>query len=69
MNGSSFWWFSGASVEELTRQLTAHPGARFEVHPTNDGRCLLFVKPQGTVSPDGGGGGINDSHLCPPDCG
>lgn len=63
-----FHWFQGASVEELTRQLVASPGCRLEVHA--EGQDLIFyVIPPGAVSAEGeGGGGINDSHICPPVC-
>lgn len=68
MSRPYFWW-QGASVEELTRQLTAHPGCRFEVRPQPGGGALLFVHPAGAVvAEDGGTGGINDTHECPPDC-
>ena len=62
-----FHWYEGASVEELTRQLVANPGARLEVH--QDGQDMfLHVVPAGAVSTEGGGGGINESHICPPVC-
>ena len=61
-----FHWFQGASVEELTRQLVANPGARLEVHQDGQDMTLLIVPP-GVVAE--GGGGIDDSHICPPDCG
>lgn len=62
-----YWWFQGASVEELTRQLVAKPGCRLEVHL--DGHLMsFFVVPVGGVIAEGGGGGIDDSHVCPPSC-
>lgn len=64
-----YYWWQGDSVEELTRQLVAHPGCRFEVRPQEGGGALMFVHPAwSVVAADGGGGGINDSHVCPPQC-
>lgn len=62
-----YWWFQGASVEELTRQLNAKPGARLEVHLAGH-LMSFFVVPAGAIRDASGGGGINDSHACPPDC-
>ena len=65
-----YWWFQGDSVRELTRQLAeAGAFARLEIHPVGDG-LKLFVIASGGVGADegGGGGGINDSHTCPPSC-
>lgn len=62
-----YWWFQGASVEELTRQLNAKPGARLEVY-LREHLMSFRVVGQGEVVAEGGGGGINDSHICPPVC-
>lgn len=64
-----YHWFQGESVDELTRQLTAHPGCRLEVHQA--GTAMVFVvKPAGEVTPESHElTHINDSHICPPDCG
>ena len=67
-----FWWFRGASVEELARRLErAGPSAcRLEVRISEDGKMTFRVVADGTTSlaaasvePD-----INESHPCPPDC-
>lgn len=62
-----FWWFQGKSVEELTEALiNAGSSARLEVHL--DGQDMtLHVVPLIALE-GGGGGGINDSHVCPPQC-
>lgn len=62
-----YWWFQGPSVEELTRQLNAKPGARLEVHLHEHLMSFRVVGP-GEIVTEGSGGGINDSHACPPDC-
>ena len=63
-----YWWFQGASVEELTARLTANPGARLEVHL--DGTKMTFVvKPVGEFTAQSFHPPINESHVCPPDCG
>ena len=64
-----YWWFQGASVEALTMQLNAAgPGARLEVHREGEKLTLYVKKPATDVEPMGGGGPIDDSHLCPPSC-
>ena len=63
-----FWWFQGDSVNQLTTDLLeAGDGARLEVHLNGDA-MTLFVKSGSAVVAEGGGGGINDSHICPPVC-
>lgn len=72
MPDKSYVWFQGKSVERLTEDLIeAGDGARLEIHPVGD-----FVIPPDTKfhlvvkSPDHPGKDpINDSHICPPDCG
>ena len=67
-----FWW-QGASVNALTELLVDNPGCRLEVRFDEGGNHATFhVKPVGqpTLADDSPqGGGINESHLCPPDCG
>ena len=68
---ASYFWFTGASVEELARRLAVIGAdkARLEVHPIG-GKCYLRVKhadptdaAAAMIQPD-----INDSWLCPPAC-
>lgn len=63
-----FWWFQGASVEQLFAELeAAGENARLEVHL--DGQHMtLHVVAAGITPQEGGGGGINESHVCPPVC-
>lgn len=74
----SYWWFSGASVQALVDQIGAKGGAtnvRLEAHPHDDGKLTFRVLALGTRSaavaddPPDGCAPINDSHICPPDCG
>ena len=66
---ANYWTFEGATVEELTRQLTAHPGARLRVIPHDGDGLMLFVVPHGATAPVTPDGGLNESHPCPPFCG
>ncbi len=63
-----FIWFGPASVQALRTALAAaSPAARLEIHEeVHDDFTLRVVEP-GEVSPEGGGG-INESHVCPPLC-
>lgn len=62
-----YWWFAGDSLAELQRQLSAGPVGRLEVHL--DGKDMTFlVVPSEPAVLEGGGGPINDSHVCPPSC-
>ena len=62
-----YWWFQGASVEELTRQLLAAGfEARLEVHPHGADGLMLYVVPPGAKQAERQG--INESHPCPPQC-
>jgi len=62
-----FWWFQGTSVDQITAELiAAGPGARLEVRPDGD-QCTIHVIPV-VQTAEGGGGGTNDSHVCPPQC-
>jgi len=72
MPDKSFWWFQGKSVERLTEDLIeAGEGARLEIHPVGnvelppDAKFHLVVISPGRAAKDP----INDSHICPPDCG
>jgi hypothetical protein len=62
-----YWWFKGASVEELTKRLTANPGCRLEVH-LDDQKMTFVVKPAGEVTAMPFDPPINESHVCPPFC-
>lgn len=65
-----YYWFQGASVRELVNQLEAAgpDTARLEVH--TEGNSMTFLVLPGGVSPQSHDPRhINDSHLCPPDCG
>jgi hypothetical protein len=62
-----FHWFEGETVEELRAQLNAAgAGARLEVRQHGED-MTLHVVPAGVV-PLEGSGGLNKSHICPPDC-
>jgi hypothetical protein len=70
-----FHWFQGATVDELTRRLAAHPGARLEVHPvdTPEGpKCWLRVVPANAAAEPFDhavpGDALDESHPCPPFC-
>lgn len=66
-----FWW-QGASVNALTELLVDNPGCRLEVRFDEGGNhATLHVVPATTVSGHViplDGGGINESHICPPQC-
>jgi len=62
-----FHWFGPASVVDLTAKLLAHPVARLEVHEDGPDMTLLVIYADEVVT-EGGGGGVNDSHICPPVC-
>jgi transcription initiation factor IIE alpha subunit len=63
-----YWWWKGASVEELTRRLVAAgPDARLEVHIDAEQHATLVVLPAGAERaslPQA----INESFVCPPRC-
>ena len=62
-----YWWFQGASVASLIAALeAAGADARLEVHLDGD-KMTLFVVPTGGAAV-ASGGGIDDSHVCPPQC-
>lgn len=65
-----YWWFQGESVRQLTALLTnVGPEAILEVHPDGDGlRLFVLRSDEVSVAEGGGGGGVNDSHPCPPQC-
>ena len=66
-----YWWFQGASVAELQKQLTeAGADARLEVR-IDAKQSMTFTVVSGDVSTQShiAGHPINDSHICPPDCG
>lgn len=72
MKQPEFIWFGGESFDKILAemQLVANdPNRRIEFHlDAKNGEALVFVEP--LVQPmEGGGGGTNDSHTCPPDCG
>lgn len=66
---NAYWWFGDPTVSELTARLNAAgAGARLEVRIDAQKSMTLQVVAGGatadtTVKP------LNDSHLCPPDCG
>jgi hypothetical protein len=65
-----YWWFQGDSVDLLREQLvsanSAGQGARLEVKIDAKQNMTLRVVLDGIVATDEGG--INKSHICPPDC-
>ena len=65
-----FWW-QGASVEELVARLIAAgpEDARLEVHIDEDQHATFVVKPVGAYTARPFDPPINESHICPPDCG
>lgn len=67
-----FWW-QGASVNALTELLVDNPGCRLEVRFDEGGNhATLHVVPGMTATTSGDAfpldGGINESHICPPQC-
>jgi hypothetical protein len=55
-------------VAEFREKLNAaSDDARIEVHQDGDKMTLHVVEPVQAMD-GGGGGGTNDSHLCPPVC-
>lgn len=64
-----FWWFDGDAFDKIRREIIAAPaGARLEVHidfKTDD--AIIFIESP-EVSTEEGGGGTNQSHVCPPVC-
>ena len=60
-----YFWFQGESVLELYERLSiiGPAVARLEVH-THGNRAYLEVIGDGYDGPP-----INESHICPPDCG
>ncbi len=60
-----YHWFQGESVVALYQYLVEYGAdvARVEVHTHGD---QMFFRVKG---PDGDGGDINNSHVCPPFCG
>lgn len=63
-----YWWWQGASVEELTRRLVANPGARLEVHIDEKQHATFVVVPAESEAKPPLDPPINDSHVCPPQC-
>lgn len=62
-----FWWFSGDSVKKIRQELLdAGDDARIEVHLDGVDMTIHVIPPVGAA--EGGGGGTNDSHVCPPQC-
>lgn len=65
--GRPFHWFGPDSVAALREKLNAAgPGAILEVHQHGQD-MTLWVVPAGIVALEGGGG-VNESHICPPVC-
>lgn len=66
-----FHWFKGASVRELYDRLTeAGPDtARLEVYQEGTAMTLRVVPADDIGTESHTDDHINDSHLCPPDCG
>lgn len=65
-----FTWFSPASVQVLRERLNAASAdAHLEVHEEAHGMILYVVEPgiSGEQVTEGGGG-VNESHTCPPVC-
>lgn len=71
MKQPEFIWFGGESFDKILAEMKSvadDPNRRIEFHlDTKEGEALVFVEP--LVQPqEGGGGGTNDSHVCPPQC-
>jgi len=65
-----FHWFRGSSVDALTAQLTAGPIDRLEVHQDGDSMTFVVVRKfEEATGVEESGTPINESHICPPDCG
>lgn len=65
-----YFWFQGATVNALTELLVDNPGCRLEVRFDEGGNhATLHVVPVGTSNVAADSGGLNESHICPPDCG
>lgn len=63
-----FIWFGPTSVQALRALLAAaSPAARLEIHEEKDDGFTLHVVEPGAVVIEGGGG-VNESHVCPPLC-
>lgn len=62
-----FWWFDGASVDALREQLNG-PVVRVEFRVDKAQQATITVVRGDVVTTEGGGGPINDSHVCPPQC-
>ncbi len=68
MSNRAGWLFQGQSVAALRDALNAafasDPNPRFFVQKERGNKVTLHVL-AGDVVAEGGGGGINDSHVCP----
>lgn len=66
-----FIWFGGESFDKILAEMQAvagEPARRLEFHvDKKSGEAFVFVEPL-AVAAEGGGGGTNDSHICPPQC-
>lgn len=64
-----YHWFGPVSTQALRELLNAASrDAQLQVHQDGQAMTLHVVEPSDVVT-EGGGGGVNDSHVCPPDCG
>lgn len=63
------WIFRGPSVAALRDALNGafavDPEPEFFVRKEAGNRITLHILSDGVVAEGGGGGGINDSHVCP----
>lgn len=61
-----FHWFGPESVTKLRDALNAATAAaRLEVHTDGEAMTLHVVEPDAAAV---AGGGVNESHVCPPFC-
>lgn len=63
---SPYWWFQGESVREITRRLNENPDGRLVVRLQGK-EMTLDVESVG-ISIESHNP-VNESHVCPPDCG
>lgn len=66
---SPFWWFQGDSVREITARLNANPDGRLVVRLKGKKMTLDVEGDVSTHIHVPGHTPVNESHLCPPDCG
>lgn len=72
MKQPEFIWFGPESFDKILTEMKSvadDPNRRIEFHmDTKKGEAFVFVEPIIHPMDGGGGGGTNDSHVCPPQC-